>query len=1309
MAATDARTTLSHADYTVGWICALPLEIAAAELMLDTIHPKLVNPPNDQNTYTLGNIGKHNIVIACLTTYGIAPAAVAATRLLATFHSIRFGLMVGIGGGVPSSNADIRLGDIVVSCPEGTSGGVIQYDFGKSLHGGRFQRMGTLNQPPSVLLGALVTLRAHHLTKKSRVLQFISDIYAKTEENYLAARFDRPVQEDCLYDAEYDHGESDTCVYCDPLRRITRPSRDYQGPMIHYGLIASANQVMKDGQLRDQMAKELRVCCVEMEAAGLMNEFPCIVIRGICDYADSHKNKEWQGYAAAVAAAYAKELLLVVPIHEVEKTPKARDTLVDPVHHFQIPLHLNAVPVIENFVGRQAELDRLWQYFNPINISRKVAILHGLGGIGKTQLAVRFVCEHKHDFTAIFWLNGKDRGMLLQSLSSILPRLPGQPHTNETVSDGVEQRAGQVLQWLAKTSNSRWLIVFDNIDQYDPNNHGDGNSYDIGKFFPPVDHGSILITSRLPRLAELGKPFPISKLGLEDSVQVLMKNINLSGDSTTGNLESSTDMILLAKRLDGLPLAIVIAAAFMRETGTSITQYLTYYQKSWPELQSQSYPGREYQQGNILRTWMISYTEIQNRNPDAAELLLLLAHFDNRDIWYELIENASKSSDVPAWLERAISSELAFKSHVKSLIEFSFLETKHQGGSYTMHPVVQDWCLYITSRDSRQNSVRLLELVTISIGYSVPDKKEGNFTELHRRLIPHANLLRVGKDSLRMDRFSADNKAVWNAFNAIGLLYLNQEKLKEAYEMLQRALAGREKAYGLEHPITLMKEAEEMYMRALTANSLGKLYFNEGKLKEAEEMYMRALAGYKNLKARGPEHLFTLETILEIGILYCDQGKLKEAEEMHQQALVGYEKAFGPRHASTLDAVHNLGILYGKQGKLKEAEEMCLRALVNYEEILGPEHTTTLEVVISLGNLYQKQGKPRETEKAYQQAKASFEKTLGPEHKTTLEVVLSLGSLYQEQGKPREAEKAFQQALVVYEKTLGPEAQSTLRTVHLLGLFYKDQGKLQQAEEMFQRALVGREKVLGLDSTYTLKIVISLGNLYSSQGRLREAEEIYQRVLVACYEKPVVRGYLSILDALHNLGSLYIDQGNMKEAEQIYQRALAGYEKALGLDHTSTLKVVLSLGNLYSNQGKLREAEEIYQRVLVACFEKPINPEYSSILDAASNLGALYVDQGKTKEAEEVFQRTLAGYKKALGPDHQYTLVAARNLVVLYFMEGRQREWEDMCQDVLAAYERVMGPDHHETQALLKWVSEVKNAGDSSHRQNPTLVCPTWS
>jgi nucleoside phosphorylase len=325
----DARIR-SHDDYTVGWICALPVETAAAKLMLDEVHPPLPHLPMDQNAYIFGNIGEHNIVIASLPVgaYGNTSAATVGMQLLSSFHAIRFGFMVGIGGGVPSSNTDIRLGDIVVSQPTDTAGGVIQYDLGKTLSGGQFKRIGMLNRPPKILLTALATLQANHLVEDSRIVEFVSNLQANMAP-HKAAKFTRPTQEDYLFQAEYNHIASNTCLDCDRSKLIPRTPREHQEPIIHYGLIGSANQVVKDGMQRDKLARDLGIYCVEMEAAGLMNDFPCLVIRGICDYADSHKTKEWQGYAAAVAAAYTRELLLVVPIDYINSTPVARGALAD--------------------------------------------------------------------------------------------------------------------------------------------------------------------------------------------------------------------------------------------------------------------------------------------------------------------------------------------------------------------------------------------------------------------------------------------------------------------------------------------------------------------------------------------------------------------------------------------------------------------------------------------------------------------------------------------------------------------------------------------------------------------------------------------------------------------------------------------------------------------------------------------------------------------------------------------------------------------------------------------------------------------
>jgi nucleoside phosphorylase len=317
---------LRHEDYTIGWVCALPVELAAAQEMLDEEHPDLKRDPanNDENVYALGSIGGHNVAIVCLPAgrIGNNPAAVVATQLRATFKAIRFGLMVGIGGGIPSTDADVRLGDVVVSQPHQTFGGVVQYDSGKATLSG-FARTGSLNSPPHIMLSAVAKVRANELRGRSQ----LSTHTSKLER---IAKFQRvKAGLDVLFDAAYDHVGGQTCDRCSVDRQEGRQPRESEEEVVvHYGTIASGNQVMRSAAERNRVSAELGgVLCFEMEAAGLMNNFPCLVVRGICDYADSHKNKRWQPYAAGAAAAYAKELLLVIPPSMVETESKIGEVL----------------------------------------------------------------------------------------------------------------------------------------------------------------------------------------------------------------------------------------------------------------------------------------------------------------------------------------------------------------------------------------------------------------------------------------------------------------------------------------------------------------------------------------------------------------------------------------------------------------------------------------------------------------------------------------------------------------------------------------------------------------------------------------------------------------------------------------------------------------------------------------------------------------------------------------------------------------------------------------------------------------------
>jgi len=326
----------SHEQYTVGWISALPLELAAATAMLDEQHEKpldFAQPASDKNSYTWGRIGEHNVVITSLASgvYGTTAAATTASNMLSSFPQIRVGLMVGIGAGIPrpERDLDIRLGDIVVSKPDGRSGGVVQYDLRKAKEG-RFELKGILNMPPEALLKALAKLQAQHEIHPSKVPEFLEEMINRNP-HMAKSKPGKPGyvyqgrENDRLFKATYSHVDGFDCRNCDPGQKEPRDNRDYTEPEIHYGVIASGNTLVKDATTRDVIVQDTgeECICLEMEAAGLMNSFPCLVIRGICDYADSHKNDRWQRYAAATAAAYAKEFLGVVQGGDLERTQRA--------------------------------------------------------------------------------------------------------------------------------------------------------------------------------------------------------------------------------------------------------------------------------------------------------------------------------------------------------------------------------------------------------------------------------------------------------------------------------------------------------------------------------------------------------------------------------------------------------------------------------------------------------------------------------------------------------------------------------------------------------------------------------------------------------------------------------------------------------------------------------------------------------------------------------------------------------------------------------------------------------------------------
>ncbi|KAI1392648.1 uncharacterized protein F4822DRAFT_425851 [Hypoxylon trugodes] len=640
---------------------------------------------------------------------------------------------------------------------------------------------------------------------------------------------------------------------------------------------------------------------------------------------------------------------------------------------YQIPFSLQGVSVTMNFVPRPFDTAKIEQTLLPgcHSHGRKIFVLYGLGGIGKTQLAIDFTRHHHGKFSAVFWLDGSSEDNLKQSLASCIARVPEGQVSEESrkyLSHGkgnLDAVVIEMMEWLSRPDNTDWLLVFDNVDRKYPNNNPFHGAYDINRYLPS-DHGSILITTRLARLAQLGDSKKLEKVGKVQAHAIFQRWYGMNLDLV--------DTIDLLDLLDGLPLALAQAAAYLRETKLEFSSYIRHYKEQWNLLmKDEPYPPLiDYEkQHSLSTTWWISFNAIKDISVEATELLMLWAFLDNKVLWYGLLQSVANSTmNLPEWLRKLATDQLTFTRAIRVLLNYSIIEEGEGKESYSMHPVVHKWVLGIQVGKRR---VEFMKLAVIVVGMCVRSRngKDWNF---HRRLVRHAETCRawISSDKGAMYRMDTDEQpyekgisAVLNAAHYLGDLFRSQGKLTESEEMYRYALNGKEQILGPDSRSTLD-----------TVNNLGVLYQNKGQLESAEKMYRRALKGRE--QELGPNHVSTLGTVNNLGLLYVDQNEFDKAKEMYQRALEGREKHLGPAHPLTLRIISNFAVLHMKQHDLQRAEKMYWRALDGYKNTLGADHILAINITYNMGALYTKQGKLREAKGMYQHALEGYKKALGP-------------------------------------------------------------------------------------------------------------------------------------------------------------------------------------------------------------------------------------------------------------------------------------------------------------------------------------------
>ncbi|KAF1954477.1 kinesin light chain [Byssothecium circinans] len=956
---------LTCADYYVAWICPVAdLELLPARLMLDEEHP---NPPYDthfdENTYICGSINSHAVVVATLPQgqTGNVNAGRLTGSMFKTFPNIRMAVLVGTGGGIPrpevpeDSLQDVHLGDVVVGWPGDGKPACVYHDRGRAKVDGQLEMVGTMQDPDWRLTSALGILVSDHDMGKTT----FDDQRARLQRHKKKHKFAYPgAEHDKLFKAAYRHAGDygSKCVTCDQNELVQRPQRakeDQHTLVFHQGRIATGNAVIQDGELRDKISARCDgALCVEIEAAGVDANRRCLVIRGISDYADSHKSDMWRSYAASNAAAFTRELLCRVQPGTVKEMEGASEA------PWLVPL-----PRPPSFVGRKAQLVQLSAHISAEGCGRLA--IYGLGGCGKTALALEaaYGTRERQPARAIFWVPTVSQESFEQAYREIgrLLRIPGVADAKANVKQLVKAR-------LSDEGFGQWLMVVDNADDdsvlFGPLQEG-GVTDRLIDHLPHSRKGSIVFTTRTCKAAvKLARSNHIQLNELDDAeAKKMLEQLVLPNKDL---LEDGKGVHEFLELVTYLPLAIVQAVAFMVGNNTRVSEYMAIYRGS--ERDATDLLRRDFEdqgryrqiQNPVAITWYISFSKIQEQDTLAAEYLSLMA--------------CTTGEAVPASLLWPGSTKLATTEALGTLNAYAFITERQRQQSRTgvrqherafdMHRLVR-----LATRNWLREHNQWQEWASKALARLVEVVPFGDYDtrETWTAYLPHAMHV-VG---LREVHEAEDR--IW-LLERVGLCEQTLGRYRAAEQALGQVLERREKVLGKGHPDTLA-----------SMNNLALVLVNQGKYAEAKAMHQETLALRK--KVLGKEHPDTLLSINNLARVLSYQGnyqgKYAEAEAMHRETLALREKVLGKEHPDTLIGLNNMAITLSLQGKYAEAEAMYQETLALGEKVLGKEHPDTLASVYFVAYSLRHQHQYEEALPLYQRAFTGFQDALGPNHPKT--------------------------------------------------------------------------------------------------------------------------------------------------------------------------------------------------------------------------------------------------------------------------------------------------------------------------------------
>ena len=750
---------------------------------------------------------------------------------------------------------------------------------------------------------------------------------------------------------------------------------------------------------------------------------------------------------------------------EVRQLLEASLTALAP--HWLVPFPRNLF-----FTGREETLEAL---HTQLGITQAVALtqssaLYGLGGVGKTQIALEYAYRHALEYRAVFWIGAETDEQVVSSLLRIAEvlQVPEQ-------EDKDQQRVVTAVQrWF--TTHGQWLLIWDNVEDLAI----------LDRFFPSARSGAILITTRCQTLGTFAQGLDLLPMVHEEGMMFLLRRAKVlargSAREQIQQLARSAPVEYaaageLVTHLGGLPLALDQTGAYIEETGCGFAGYLQRYTHQRLSLLNHrgSSSGAGHPQ-SVATTFKLAYERVEREQPAALHLLHVSAFLQPEAIPEELfVEGAAYfGSDVAALVGHPVHYDQA----IAALRNLSLLQRHPETQTLSIHRLVQAVLLGTMTEAERTVWIsRCIDALDAVFPEILPETEHAMWKSCER-LLAHA--LRcldwTGPIAESLPLASLAYKAAQ---------YLrNCGRYAEAEPLYQRAVHIREQAQGPDHPEV-----------ARVLNYLAVLYWYQGKYLEAEPLLQRVLSIRE--QRLGLDHADTAGALNNLAVLYGSQGKYPEAEPLLQRVLSIREQKLGPDHSDTATTLNNLALLYREQGKYTEAESLYVRALGVHEHTLGPEHIRVAQVLNNLAEVYQDQGRDAEAEPLLRRAWSTLEHVLGPDHPDMVQVLNNLADLLQNQHKSSEAEVLYERALQISEQSQEPAAYSH-QTTSLTGLanLLRDRGEYSEAEFLYQRALSTCEQHLGQNHPGTAQTLHDLALLWQRQGRLEEALAFAQRALV---------------------------------------------------------------------------------------------------------------------------------------------------------------------------------------------------------------------